>query len=95
MANGARRSRRFNVRDQEGTLRVPWPPKSFASTSIFPPASGMSRRVTSLFSGWPFAFLSNETLALYGLDQDVSKNIGAKCLMARRLIERGVRFVQV
>jgi len=36
-----------------------------------------------------------ETLALYGLDQDVSKNIGKKCLMARRLVERGVRFVQV
>lgn len=38
---------------------------------------------------------SPETLALYGMDQEVSKNIGTKCLMARRLIERGVRFVQV
>src|SRR5207247_6431724 len=42
-----------------------------------------------------FSSESRETLALYGLDQDVSKNIGAKCLMARRLIERGVRVVQV
>ena len=42
-----------------------------------------------------FSSESKETLALYGLDQEVSKNIGAKCLMARRLIERGVRFVQV
>src|SRR5262245_43496053 len=42
-----------------------------------------------------FSTESKETLALYGLDQDVSKNIGTKCLMARRLIERGVRFVQV
>src|SRR5438045_8458976 len=32
---------------------------------------------------------------MYGIDQDVSKNIGTKCLMARRLVERGVRFVQV
>src|SRR2546426_11371628 len=39
---------------------VLWPPKSLASTSIFPPASGMRRKVTSLFSEWPFTFLSNE-----------------------------------
>ena len=42
-----------------------------------------------------FSSESKETLALYGLDQEVSKNIGTKCLIARRLIERGVRFVQV
>src|SRR4026208_746981 len=42
-----------------------------------------------------FANESKDTLALYGLDQEVSKNIGRKCLMARRLVERGVRFVQV
>jgi hypothetical protein len=35
------------------------------------------------------------TRALYGLDRNVSRNFGTKCLMARRLIERGVRFVQV
>jgi len=42
-----------------------------------------------------FSTESMETLALYGMDQDVSRNIGTKCLMARRLVERGVRFVQV
>jgi hypothetical protein len=42
-----------------------------------------------------FSSESKETLALYGLDRDISRNIGTKCLMARRLIERGVRFVQV
>ena len=42
-----------------------------------------------------FSSESKETLALYGLDEDVSNNIGTKCLIARRLIERGVRFVQV
>src|SRR2546430_376850 len=42
-----------------------------------------------------FSNESKETLELYGLDTDVSKNIGTKCLMARRLVERGVRFVQV
>ena len=42
-----------------------------------------------------FAGESKETRELYGLDQDHSKSVGTKCLMARRLIERGVRFVQV
>ena len=35
------------------------------------------------------------TRALYGLDQQHSRSFGGKCLMARRLVERGVRFVQV
>ncbi len=32
---------------------------------------------------------------LYGLDQDRTKDFGRRCLLARRLVERGVRFVQV
>lgn len=32
---------------------------------------------------------------MYGMDQDVTKDYGARCLIARRLVERGVRFVQV
>jgi len=42
--------------------------------------------------------ISDETEAtrkLYGLDQDVTRNFGRQCLMARRFAERGVRFVQV
>jgi hypothetical protein len=42
--------------------------------------------------------VSRETAAvqkLYGLDSDVTRPYGARCLMARRLVERGVRFVQV
>jgi hypothetical protein len=38
---------------------------------------------------------SAETRAMYGLDKSDSQVFGTKCLMARRLIERGVRFVQV
>lgn len=33
--------------------------------------------------------------ALYGLDHDVTRDFGRRCLVARRMIERGVRFVQV
>ncbi|MBM3459586.1 MAG: DUF1501 domain-containing protein, partial [Armatimonadetes bacterium] len=32
---------------------------------------------------------------LYGLDQDHTREYGTRCLLARRLIERGVRFVQL
>jgi hypothetical protein len=41
---------------------------------------------------------SQETAAtqkMYGLDRQETKSYGSKCLLARRLIERGVRFVQV
>ncbi|MEZ5398584.1 MAG: DUF1501 domain-containing protein [Bryobacteraceae bacterium] len=40
---------------------------------------------------------SNETEAtkkLYGLDEDITQEFGRECLIARRLIERGVRFVE-
>jgi hypothetical protein len=36
-----------------------------------------------------------EARRLYGLDQAASRSFGGKCLLARRLVERGVRFVQV
>jgi hypothetical protein len=38
---------------------------------------------------------SAETKRLYGLDDDRCKDFGAMCLRARRLVERGVRFVQL
>ncbi len=38
---------------------------------------------------------SEATLRLYGMDQEVTKPFGEVCLAARRLSERGVRFVQV
>ena len=38
---------------------------------------------------------SDVTKKLYGLDNPVSADFGGRCLLARRLVERGVRFVQV
>ncbi|HEU5118092.1 MAG TPA: DUF1501 domain-containing protein, partial [Isosphaeraceae bacterium] len=35
------------------------------------------------------------TRAMYGVDQKETRSFGSKCLLARRLVERGVRFVQV
>ncbi len=42
--------------------------------------------------------LSGESAAtrdLYGLNEKITEEFGLRCLMARRLLERGVRFVQV
>lgn len=38
---------------------------------------------------------TEETIRLYGIDQDVTRDYGTRCLIARRLVERGVRFVQI
>ncbi|MSR43483.1 MAG: DUF1501 domain-containing protein, partial [Pedosphaera sp.] len=38
---------------------------------------------------------SPETLALYGIGEKTTDNFGRQCLMARRLCESGVRFIQL
>jgi hypothetical protein len=38
---------------------------------------------------------SSATRALYGIDEEITRDFGTRCLTARRLLERGVRFVQV
>lgn len=38
---------------------------------------------------------SKETKKLYGLDDPQTVEFGTRCLLARRLVERGVRFVQL
>lgn len=38
---------------------------------------------------------SADTHKLYGIDQDRTRDFGTKCLLARRLVERGVRFIQI
>ena len=42
-----------------------------------------------------FAKESPETLALYGIGEKDTDNFGRQCLLARRMCESGVRFVQV
>jgi len=38
---------------------------------------------------------SASTQSMYGLDKKITSDFGRKCLIARRLVERGVRFVQL
>src|SRR5215471_4852509 len=42
-----------------------------------------------------FAQETEETKKLYGIDDKKTEDFGRKCLLARRLVERGVRFIQV
>lgn len=42
-----------------------------------------------------FSTETKETRQMYGVDNPTTKSFGSKCLMARRLVEKGVRFVQV
>jgi hypothetical protein len=36
-----------------------------------------------------------QTQTLYGIDREETREVGTYCLLARRMVERGVRFVQV
>jgi uncharacterized protein (DUF1501 family) len=42
-----------------------------------------------------FSKETEATKKLYGVDDDATREFGTKCLLARRMVERGVRFVQV
>ncbi len=42
-----------------------------------------------------FSKETRETLASYGLEPNQSTGFGWQCLAARRLVERGVRFVEL
>jgi len=69
------------------------------------PDADMLRRIATYEQAWrmqaaaPEAVdLSREsqhTRRLYGLDRPDTADFGSRCLLARRLLERGVRFVQI
>lgn len=42
-----------------------------------------------------FSGETDATKKLYGVDEEITRDFGTRCLLARRLLERGVRFVQV
>ncbi|MBI82603.1 MAG: hypothetical protein CMJ81_05350 [Planctomycetaceae bacterium] len=54
-----------------------------------------ARMQTSAAEALDISRETRETLQLYGIDRPQSKEYGTRCLIARRLIERGVRFVQL
>jgi hypothetical protein len=63
-----------------------------ARTSSFDIARGMMRVAPEVFD---IANESDATLAMYGIKRDDKTSFAYQCLIARRLIERGVRVVEL
>ena len=67
-------------------------PQLLSRLQTFETAFGMQMAVPDTFD---FATETEATLASYGLNRDQTTGFGWQCLAARRLIERGVRFVEL
>ena len=63
-----------------------------ARIKSFETAFGMQAEMPAAFD---FAKESDETLGLYGLKRGQTDGFGWQCLAARRMVERGVRFVEL
>ncbi|MDB4671540.1 DUF1501 domain-containing protein [Pirellulaceae bacterium] len=78
--------------DKRHAGKRPFQPKLAARLKSYQLAAKMQIAATDALD------LSKETSAtkkMYGMDRSVSESYGRRCLIARRLIERGVRFVQL
>jgi hypothetical protein len=67
-------------------------PHLAARIRSFETAAGMQ---TEMPAALDLSKETDETLALYGLKRGQSDGFGWQCLVARRLVERGVRFVEL
>jgi len=54
-----------------------------------------ARMQTAAKEALDFSSESEDTKKLYGLDDPTTAEYGTRCLIARRMVERGVRFVQI
>ncbi|MBM3728528.1 MAG: DUF1501 domain-containing protein [Acidobacteria bacterium] len=67
-------------------------PALAARIAAFEIAQGMQSEMPQVFD---FQEESEATLKLYGLERGQTAGFGWQCLVARRLVERGVRFVEL
>ncbi len=77
---------RIHRRDRPGR------PQLDARISSYELAAGMQLAATDALD---LAQETAETQQRYGIDRKTTESYGRRCLIARRLIERGVRFVQL
>ncbi len=73
-------------------VQYPDDPEMAARIASYELAFRMQKSVPEVVD---FSMETEETKSLYGIDQPHSKAFGTQLLAARRLVERGVRFVQV
>jgi hypothetical protein len=78
--------------DRLATVKYPDDPAMTARIKSYELAFRMQTTVPEVFR---FADESAETRTLYGLDREETRSMAQRCLTARRLVERGVRFVEV
>ena len=70
----------------------PWQPDLDARITSYELAANMQMEATDALD---ISKESQKTQEMYGLNNELTASYGRRCLMARRLIERGVRFVQI
>jgi hypothetical protein len=80
---------RYNKLHQQSR---PGDPALAARIKSFETAFGMQSEMPEVFD---FSKESDETLKLYGLERGQNSGFAWQCLVARRLTERGVRFVEL
>ena len=78
--------------DRLATIKYPDDPAMTARIKSYELAFRMQTTVPEVFR---FADESAATRTMYGLDNEETRSMGQRCLTARRLVERGVRFVEV
>ncbi len=78
--------------DEEHRAKRPGYPDLDARVESFELAARMQLTATDALD---LSTESDATKEMYGLNEDATHSYGKRCLMARRLVERGVRFVQI
>lgn len=73
-------------------IKYPDDPQLRARIKSYELAFGMQREVPAVVD---LKQETPETQALYGMDNPTTQSFGQLCLSARRMVERGVRFVQI
>jgi hypothetical protein len=78
--------------NRQAGIEYPDDPQLRARIKSYELAFGMQAAVPEAVD---LATETQETLALYGAEREPTRTFGRQCLVARRLVERGVRFVQL
>jgi hypothetical protein len=78
--------------NQAAGVEYPDDPQLLARIRSYELAAGMQTAVPDLMR---LETETDQTQKLYGIDQDHSREFGIQCLAARKMVESGVRFVQI
>ncbi|HEU0120375.1 MAG TPA: DUF1501 domain-containing protein [Bryobacteraceae bacterium] len=93
--NGARQRSRLDLLQQ---LNQHWGADKTEDTDLDARVRSFELAYEMQSAGAEAVDLSKETettKALYGMDDEVTRQFGQNCLLARRLVERGVRFIEL